>query len=196
MSLYGQAKVKNWRYKLKGDFHFVHFPSPIRNVDDHHHLMGVTKPRHMIYLHSYGGEAPFFEALSQGKLLGSRCDNPDCEFQGTMYQPFRIHCPDCLARCTTVDMTELAKTKGFIHTFMICERSGAFNTLDKPIKFVNVEFEGVSTILMSYLSVGEPKIGTRVIPIFKKFDPTYTITDLSWVVEGAREDQLPSGFCF
>jgi uncharacterized OB-fold protein len=93
-------------------------------------------------------------------------------------------------------MTPLAKEKGFIHTFMICERSGAFNTLDKPIKFINVEFEGVSTILMSYLSVGEPEIGKRVIPIFKTVDPTYTITDLSWVLEGTQPGQLPDGFSF
>ena len=196
MSLYGSAKVKNWKYRIKGNFHFVHSPSPIRNADDNGHLMGITKPRHMIYLHSYGGEAPFFEALCQGKLLGTKCDNPKCEYQGTLFQPYRIHCPDCLGRCTEVDMTRLAREKGFIHTFMICERSGAFNTLDKPIKFINVEFEGVSTILMSYLSVGEPKIGKRVIPIFRKFDPTYTITDLSWVVEGTRENQLPDGFVF
>jgi uncharacterized OB-fold protein len=196
MSLYGNAKVKNWKYRIKGNFHFIHSPGAIRNVDDNNHLLGITKPRHMIYLHSYGGEAPFFEGLSQGKLLGTRCDNPGCEYKGTIYQPYRIHCPDCLARCTELDMTEMAKTRGFIHTFMICERSGAFNTLDKPIKFINVEFEGVSTILMSYLSVGEPKIGNRVVPIFKTVDPTYTITDLSWVVEGTTKDQLPDGFSF
>lgn len=196
MSLYGKAKVKNWKYRIKGDFHFIHSPTPIRNVDDGDHLLGITKPRHMIYLHSYGGEAPFFEGLTMGKLLGTRCDNPDCEYRGTLYQPYRIHCPDCLARCTEVDMTQLAKEKGFIHTFMICERSGAFNTLEKPIKFINIEFEGVSTILMSYLSVGEPKIGRRVIPIFKTVDPTYTITDLSWVVEGTGPDKLPDGFSF
>jgi hypothetical protein len=77
---------------------------------------------------------------------------------------------------------------------MVCERSGAFNTLDKPIRFINVEFDGVSTILMSYLSVGEPKIGMRVIPIFRTLDPTYTITDLSWVPDGTSQDVLPKGF--
>jgi len=79
---------------------------------------------------------------------------------------------------------------------MVCERSGAFNILDKPIKFINIEFDGVVTILMSYLLVGEPKIGMRVVPIFKKVDPTYTILDLSWVPEGTKEGQLPIGFSF
>ena len=77
---------------------------------------------------------------------------------------------------------------------MVCERSGAFNTLQKPIKFINVEFDGVSTILMSYLSVGEPKIGMRVVPIYRTLDPTYTITDLSWVPESTPESALPKGF--
>ena len=79
---------------------------------------------------------------------------------------------------------------------MVCERSGAFNTLEKPIKFINVEFDGISTILMSYLSIGEPKIGMRVIPIFRTVNPTYTITDLSWVTEGVDEADLPEGFTY
>ena len=79
---------------------------------------------------------------------------------------------------------------------MVCERSGAFNTLDKPIKFINVEFKGIATILMSYLSIGDPKIGMRVVPIFRTVNPTYTITDLSWVKEGVKAEDLPEGFSF
>jgi hypothetical protein len=79
---------------------------------------------------------------------------------------------------------------------MICERSGAFNTLEKPLKFINLEFKGVATILMSYLSVGEPAIGKRVVPIFRTLAPTYTITDLSWVPAGTPEELLPEGFTF
>ncbi len=99
-------------------------------------------------------------------------------------------------RISPVDFTDVAKKKATIHTFMVCERSGAFNTLETPIKFINVEFEGVATILMSYLSMGKPKIGMRVIPIFKTVDPTYTITDLSWVPEGVPETNLPEGFTY
>jgi uncharacterized OB-fold protein len=95
-----------------------------------------------------------------------------------------------------VDLTDVCKKTATIHTFMVCERSGAFNTLQKPIKFINVEFEGVSTILMSYLSVGDPKIGMRVVPIFQTLEPTYTITDLSWVPEGTPPSKLPKGFNF
>jgi len=95
-----------------------------------------------------------------------------------------------------VDLTETCRRSAKIHTFMVCERSGAFNTLDKPIKFINVEFDGVSTILMSYLSLGEPKIGMKVVPIFRTVAPTYTITDLSWVPQGTSAKDLPEGFTF
>ena len=68
-------------------------------------------------------------------------------------------------------MTDLAKKTATVHTFMVCERSGAFNMLDKPIRFINIEFEGVSTILLSYLLLGEPQIGMRVVPVFKTRQP-------------------------
>ncbi len=196
MSTFGQVYVKNNRYKLKGNFHHLTPNTPIRNADEGWKLMGVTNPRDMTYIHSYGGEAPFFESLSQGKLLGTRCDNPDCEYKGTIYQPFRIHCMDCLGRNTIIDMTETAKKNSVIHTFMVCERSGAFSLLDKPIKFINVEFENVDTVLMSYLSIGDPQIGMRVAPVFRKKSPTYTILDLSWVPAGTKEEELPEGFSF
>jgi len=196
MSIFGTVTVKNGKYRPRGDFHHITPNVPIRDEDHGLRLLGVTNPRDMTYIHTYGGEAIFFENLSQARIHGTRCDNPDCEFKGTVYLPFRIHCPDCLGKNTVIDLTDLCRKTAKIHTFMVCERSGAFNTLEKPIQFINVEFEGVSTILMSYLSVGEPKIGMRVIPIFRTLDPTYTITDLSWVVEGTPGDALPKGFGF
>ena len=194
--MFGQVHVKNNKYRIKGDFHHLTQNEPIRDVNSDEKLLGVTNPRSMIYIHSYGGEAPFFEGLSQGKLLATRCDNDDCETKGSIYQPFRIHCPDCLGRNTVIDMTDTAKKTSTVHTFMICQRSGAFNILDKPIKFINIEFDGVCTILMSYLSVGEPEIGMKVVPIFKTKDPTFTIVDLSWVPAGTPESDLPQGFTF
>jgi uncharacterized OB-fold protein len=196
MSTFGTVTVKKGQYKIKGDFHTITPNMPIRNEDEGWRLMGVTNPRAVTHIHMYGGEAVFFENLPKGKIHGSRCDNTACEFKGTVYLPFRIHCPDCLVRNTVLDLTDLCKRTAKIHTFMVCERSGAFNTLQKPIKFVNVEFDDVATILMSYLSVGEPKIGMRVVPIFQTLDPTFTITDLSWVPEGTSASKLPKGFTF
>ena len=191
---HGKVSVKDRRYKIEGKFHYIEPNTPILNEEGK--LMGVTNPRNMTYVHAYGGEAVFFESLSKGTLMASRCDNPDCETYGSVYMPYRIHCPDCLMRNTPVDITDKAKKAAKVHTFMITERTGAFNTLPKPIKFVNVEFEGVVTILMGNLSVGEPEIGMRVVPIFNTKNPTYTILDLSWVPEGTSESELPEGFTF
>ncbi|MBW2107921.1 MAG: hypothetical protein JRI36_04530 [Deltaproteobacteria bacterium] len=196
MSVFGTVSVKNGRYRIKGDFHHITPSTPIRNQDYPWGLVGVTNPRDMTYIHTYGGEAVFFENLCKGKIHGTRCDNPDCTFKGTVYLPFRIHCPDCLAKNTVIDLTDVCRKTAVIHTYMVCERSGAFNTLDRPIRFINVEFEGISTILMSYLSTGTPEIGMRVVPIFRTQDPTYTITDLSWVPTGTPQEALPKGFSF
>ena len=196
MSIFGTVRVKDGKYKIKGDFHQIAPSMSIRNEDQDWKLMGVTNPRAVTHIHMYGGEAIFFENLSKGKIYGSRCDNPDCEFVGTQYIPFRIHCPDCLGKNKVLDFTDVCKKSARIHTFMVCERSGAFNTLEKPIKFINVEFDGVATILMSYLTIGDPRIGMHVIPIFQTQNPTYTIMDLSWVMEGTSEKTLPEGFSF
>lgn len=196
MSMFGQVFVKDNKYKIKGNFHHLTPNTPIRNADDDWKLLGVTNPRDMTYMHSYGGEAIFFESLSKGKLLATRCDNEGCGTRGTTYIPFRIHCPDCLGKNSVIDLTAVAKESARIHTFMVCERSGAFNLLEKPIKFINIEFDGVATILMSYLSLGDPKFGMQVVPIFKTSGPTFTILDLSWVPIGTKKAQLPEGFSF
>lgn len=196
MSMFGQVYVKNNKYKPKGDFHHLTPNTPIRDADDGWRLLGVTNPRDMTYMHSYGGEAVFFESLGQGRLLATRCDGDGCNQKGTIYMPFRIHCPDCLGKNRVIDLTDTAKKTARIHTFMVCERSGAFNLLDKPIKFINIEFDGVATILMSYLSVGEPSMGMKVVPIFRRAEPTFTILDLSWVSEGTGKEELPRGFSF
>ena len=84
MSMFGQVYVKKNQYKIKGDFHHLTPNMPIRNADDGWKLMGVTNPRDMTYIHSYGGEAIFFESLSQGKLMATRCDNKKCESKGSI----------------------------------------------------------------------------------------------------------------
>ena len=58
------------------------------------------------------------------------------------------------------------------------------------------EFDGVDTILMSYLSVGEPEIGMKLVPIFQTKNTTSTILDLSWVPVGTKAKELPEGFTF
>jgi uncharacterized protein len=191
---HGSVKVVNGKYRPEGTFHNAFDNKPI--YDENNNLVGVTNPRDVTHIHSYGGEAIFFESLSKGKLLGTKCIDPNCETVGTIYIPFRIYCPDCLTKNEIVDLTKLAQKGATVHTFMVTERTGAFNPLQKPIRFVNVEFDGVETILMGNLAVGEPKMGMKVIPIFKTTNPTFTILDLFWVPMGTKENELPEGYSF
>ncbi len=189
-----QVKVEKGAYRIQGEFHTLTPNQPIRREDGK--LCGVTNPRYMVYMHSYGGEAPFFAGLAEGKLLGTRCDNPDCEYKGTVRLPFLIHCPDCLKKSAIVDLTQTVRDKAKVHSYIETSRTGAFNTLDTPIKFIDIEMEGVDTMLKSYLLAGDPKIGTEVVPVFRTKDPTYTITDLAFVEKGTKEEDLPEGFTF
>jgi len=194
----GTVQIRNGRYVPEGAFHQIERGTPIR--DESGTLAGVTKPRNMTYMHSYGGEAPFFQAIAEkARLLGTRCDTPGCPGQGTIWLPFRVHCPDCLAKNAVVDMTVPANELARIHTYIVTERSGAFNTLEKPIRFVDIEFPGtaVGTMLKGYMvGPGQPSIGARVRPVFRTVNPSYTIQDLAWVLADTTEHQLPPGFRF
>jgi len=194
----GTVKVKNGRYVPEGEFHQIEAGTPIKN--DTGALCGVTKPRNMTYIHSYGGEAPFFQAVAEkARLLGTRCDTPGCPGKGAVWMPYRIHCPDCLGKNTEVDMTAVANEVATVYTFIVTERSGAFNTLEKPIRFVDIEFpgSGVVTMLKGYIvGPGTPSIGAKVRPAFRTGAPGYNIQDLAWALEGVTADQLPAGFTF
>jgi uncharacterized OB-fold protein len=191
---YATVTSEGLRYRPKGPFHRPEKNRPIRNAEGK--LVGITNPRDMTYIHSYGAEAIYFDGLGKGMLLGTRCDNPACETKGSVFLPFRTFCPECLERMTPLDLADLARRTATVHSFIVTERTGAFNTLALPIRFVNVEFDGVCTILMSYMPVGQPAVGMRVVPIFKTEAPDYLVTDLAFVAEGTPESALPENFTF
>ena len=49
---------------------------------------------------------------------------------------------------------------------------------------------------MGCLSEGEPEIGMKVVPIFNTTKPSYTILDLSWLLEGVNESEIPERIFF
>ena len=56
---YAQVSVEKNVYRFKGNFHNAEPNQPIRNQDGR--LCGVTNPRDMTYVHSYGAEWVFFD---------------------------------------------------------------------------------------------------------------------------------------
>ncbi len=128
------------------------------------------------HMHSYGGWGKFFQGLKQGKLLGTRCTNPDCS-ENRIFIPPRCDCVDCWHRTEWVD----APQTGTIYTFSEITYPGELFRADAPVHLISVELEGVCTKLMSYLWEGKPEFGMPVKAMFNTKDPTNTILDLCWV---------------
>jgi uncharacterized OB-fold protein len=183
------------RYRFEGEFHQGAASQPIR--DKQGKLWGVTKPRKIIHVHALGAEGEFFQGIAEERrILATKCDNGDCETRGTEYLPFRIHCPDCLGKMEVIDVTQRAIEGAQIYTYINTNRTGAFNTLDTPIRFIDIQIPGISTFLKGYMiGSGEPSIGLKVAPVFRK-EPTYTIKDLAWVVQDTNESDLREGWVF
>lgn len=180
------------RYRFEGKFHEGEPSQPIR--DENGKLWGVTKPRKIVHVHSLGEESVFFSGISEkGKLFATKCNNQECPGNGTEYLPFRAYCPDCLGKMDIIDVTDRAIEGAVVYTFIKTNRTGAFNTLDTPVRFIDIEIPGISTFLKGFMvGDGEPSIGLRVVPVFRK-EPTYTIKDLAWVKEN---EPAPDGWMF
>jgi hypothetical protein len=143
----------------------------------------IEKPRNPVHIHTYGGETPFFKALTQGKLLATRCLNKRCDPSGKagyLHLPPRVYCPDCLEKMAWEDITDLAKRTAKVHTHITVEHPGAFNRVPMPCELISVEIEGVATVLMSQLIGGKAHIGMRIEPVFNTTTPSFTILDLAW----------------
>lgn len=138
--------------------------------------MVIKNPKDQTHFHTYGGLSQFFEGLTKGKLLGTKCGDSACE-ENRIWLPPRPYCPDCLKK------TEYVKVppRGKIYSFSTVLYPGKPFRLSIPCPLISVEIEGVCTKLMSYLKEGKPKIGLPVRAVFNTEKPTYTILDLAWV---------------
>ena len=140
----------------------------------------IEKPRAPIHIHSYGGESPFFRALTKGRLMATKSD-PKGDSPGVFYLPPRVYDPDTLALAEWVDVTDVAMKSARIHTHITVHKPGAFNRVPFPCHLISVEMDGCGTIMMSYLKDGDPQIGMAVEPRFNTVKPTFSILDLWWV---------------
>ena len=136
----------------------------------------IKNPKDYFHIHTYGNLSKFFEGLTQSKIYGTRCANPDCE-ETRIWLPPRMHCPDCFQEMLWIEAPQVGRI--YSHTTVLYP--GSNFRLSTPCPLISVEIEGVCTKLMSYLKEGDPEIGLPVKAVFNTTEPTNTILDLSWI---------------
>ncbi|MFO8036170.1 MAG: OB-fold domain-containing protein [Anaerolineales bacterium] len=133
----------------------------------------VEQPYSITYLHSYAQDSPWFAGLTNKKLLANR--DPET---GYTYATPRGH--DMYTGQET-DWIDITDRKATIHAFTVCH-FGSEEFLDEtPFVLIQVEFEGVDTLLLSRLMGVDPQkasldwIGMEIKPKFlrnSKLKPT------------------------
>jgi len=140
--------------------------------------MMIEWPRSITHRHTYGKLSPFFKALKEGKLLATRCVNPECE-ENRLWLPPRADCPDCNQPMEWEEMPP--PVIGIVHTYAHVEYAGAGIELTTPYFQIDVELPGVCTIFKGYLAYGTAEIGMKVKACFRTENPTNTILDIYWI---------------
>ena len=138
----------------------------------------IEWPRSLTHRHTYGKLSPFFKALGEGRLLATRCVNPECE-ENRLWLPPRADCPDCNQPMVWQEMAQ--PIVGKVHTYARVEYAGAGIELTTPYYQIDVELPGVCTIFKGYMERGTPEIGMTVQARFRSGEPTNTILDMYWV---------------
>ena len=137
----------------------------------------IQFPYQILYHHSYGQDSPWFAALANGQLLGTKCS--ECGF--TTANP-KLSCQEC------GEPTEWVKlpNQGILHAFTVCH-FGAEAFLDQtPFILGLIEFEGVDTLLLTRILGLDPLkptldwIGMKVKAKFVKL-PQLKPTDIYFV---------------
>ena len=136
----------------------------------------IDWPRTFTHHHTYGLLTPFFKGLTQGKLLATKCTNPECTENSTWLPP-RADCPDCYARTEWVEVP----SEGNIYAYTMLDYAGIGIEMETPYWQIDIQIEGVDTIFKGWLKEGKPVTGMPVKAEFRTEDPTHTILDICWV---------------
>jgi uncharacterized protein len=139
--------------------------------------MVIQWPRTIVHHHTYGLLSPFFEGLKKGRLMATRCTNPNCE-EKRFWLPPRADCPDCMRRMEWMELKN--PVIGEIFTFTHVDYPGNGIEISYPYYQIDVRLPGAATVMKGYLARGDAKIGMKVRACFRTKDPTNTILDLSW----------------
>ncbi|EKD52225.1 MAG: protein of unknown function DUF35 [uncultured bacterium] len=166
-----KVKLNTTPAKIKsvGEFWVIDNPRFQGDVGTHHHTLGML--------------TPYFQGLTQGKLLGTKCTNPECPIshgKGELWLPPRADCPDCHK---PMAWEEVKNPVGEIFTYTYVERGGQGLEIETPYYQIDVQIPGVATIVKSYLINRERqiKIGDKVKAGFRTGAlATNTCLDLYW----------------
>ncbi|KKL45636.1 hypothetical protein LCGC14_2353660, partial [marine sediment metagenome] len=100
----------------------------------------IQFPYNVNYLHSYGQDSPWFAALSNGQLIGTKCKK--CSF--TTANP-KLACQECGEETKWIKLPKI----GNLHAFTVCH-FGAEAFLDQtPFILGYMEFKGCDTLLLT-----------------------------------------------
>ena len=132
------------------------------------------------HFHTYGLLTPYFQGLTEGRLMATRCSNPRCPISkgdGPMWLPPRADCPDCHR---PMAWKQVEETSGYVYAYTYVERGGTGLEVPCPYYQIDVKIPGLCTIVKSYLvGKGPLKIGDRVKASFRTGkDATNTCLDL------------------
>ncbi len=92
------------------------------------------------YIESHAQDTPYFMALADGKLIGSKCS--DC---GHRYATPHIYCSKCGCRTEWFDLP----LEGKIHCHSVSKYGGGKFLKETPFSLILVEFAGVDSYLMA-----------------------------------------------
>lgn len=155
---------EDWK-NLSGSVAF-NIPFPKEWTDADLKKMGplvIQFPYKVVYHHTYGQDTPWFAALSNGQLLGTKCT--ECSF--TTANP-KLACQECGADTEWVKLPN----EGKIHSFTVCH-FGAEEFLDQtPFILGYIEFEGCDTLLLTRilgLDPLKPTLDWVTMPVKAKF---------------------------
>jgi len=154
---------------------FIGQPAPVLQTEP---AIVIGFPRSITHRHTYGKLSPFFEGLTKGKLLATRCVNPECK-ENKLWLPPRADCPDCNQPMEWEEVPQ--PIIGTVHTYAHVEYAGAGIELTTPYFQIDVELPGICTIFKGYLAYGTAEIGMKVKACFRTENPTNTILDIYWI---------------
>jgi len=140
------------------------FPEDLKDLEKMAPIV-IKQPYSINYLHSYGQDSPFFAALTNKKLLGTKCTS--C---GYTFATPKKHCMECGEPC---EWLELPK-EGKVHCFTVCYFGSEEFLPECPFILALIEFEGVNTLFLTRLMGLDPEkptmdwVGMKVKPKFKR----------------------------